>query len=272
MGPCVTLWAPLLLLLHIPLSDCWLFHPIDSISFLFLNMFIPASDQSSSLFLEVKGRRYDANNRLIPAARSISQLSSESRLMPANRVVARASALGSLRDGWGLGGISPVRPSIFVAHKVEFGVGLKMMLGKMESYGRVGEARGVGKDFVLYTFSEESVHAGQHSISCLVIPYNNFQNTIPIRLRLRHFFFRRSLPSIWEFKVPYPTPSHGSVSIPSVVPAVSNSSHILTSSTSILAEPSEVTDEVGIPAEAEERIIEVDVGEVRMDSIEEGEL
>lgn len=272
MGPCVTLWAPLLLLLpHIPVSDYWLFHPIVSISFFLLNMSIPVLNQSSSSFFEVEGRRYDTNNRLVPAARSISQLSSESCLMPANRVVARASALGSLCNGWGLGGISPVHPSIFVAHIVEFGVGLKMMLGKLESYGRVGKARGVGKDFVLYTFLEESARADQHPISCLVISYDNFQNTIPICLRLRYFFFRRSLPSIWEFKVPYPTPSRGSVSIPSVVPAVSTSSHVLTSSTSILAGHSEVTDVVGIPAEAEEGINEVDVGEVQMDLIEEGE-
>lgn len=57
------------------------------------------------------------------------------------------------------------------------------MLGKLESYGRVGEARGVGKDFVLYAFSEESAIAGQQPINCLVVPYNGPQNSIPLHFR-----------------------------------------------------------------------------------------
>lgn len=221
----------------------------------------PMPANTSPAFFEVEGRHYDANDRLIPTVQSISQLSAESRLIPVNNMVARASALGPLRDGWGLGGISPVHPSIFVAHKVEFEVGRKMTLGSMDSYGRVGEARGVGKDFVLYAFSEESGREGQHPITCLVVTYNDPQNSIPIRFRLRHFFFQRSLPSIWEFKVPYPIPARGSVSLP---PAISTSSHQLTSSASILAENSEAMDLVNVPAE--EEMGEVDIREVGLSS------
>lgn len=67
-----------------------------------------ALNNSSSVFFEVEGRCHDVNNQLIYTMPSISQLSARSRLMPANHVVAHTLAQGPLRDGWGLGGISPV--------------------------------------------------------------------------------------------------------------------------------------------------------------------
>lgn len=136
-----------------------------------------------------------------------------------------------------------------------------MTLGKVDSYGWVGEARGVGKDFILYAFSQESGCEGQQAINCLVVAYNNPQNSIPICLR--HFFLRRSLPSIWEFKVPYPIPAQDSVSLP---PVVSTSSNVLTLSASILVGNSEVAELVEVPVE--EEIREVEIGEVMMGSVE----
>lgn len=91
-----------------------------SIDFFLLEMSIPALNKSSLAFFEVEAHHYDTHNQPLPAVRSISQLASESHLMPANQVVKCASVLGPLRDGWGLGGISPVHSSFFVAHKVEF--------------------------------------------------------------------------------------------------------------------------------------------------------
>lgn len=218
------------------------------------NMSIAVLPDVSSAFFEVEGRRYDTNDRLIPDRYSMALLSPNNRLIPANRVVGLASAQGPLRDGWGLGGVSPKQSMIFVAYLVEFQVGRKMNLGQGDSFGMVGPVRGIGQDFVLYAFSQEVGKAGRDPISCLVVPYADSQNRIPFRFWLRRLFRYQSLPSISDFDVPYPQPRRESI-ISSPNPPPSNA---LTSSNSILGGGSEMMgSEVSGPVDVEEQ----DIGE-----------
>lgn len=180
----------------------------------------------------------------------MSLLTPGNKLIPTNHTEAFASTRGPLRDGWGLGGICPKHSSIFVAHLVEFEVGRKVNLGQGDSYGTVDPARGVGQDFVLYSFSQEAGKSGQAPIACLVVPYADPQNQISLRLWFRRLIRYCSLPILTDFNVPFPEPRRSTIfPIPPSIPPPSDA---LTSSDSILGAHSDMVISV-----AEE----VDIGE-----------
>lgn len=141
MGPCEALWA-----LTFLCQSTLLFHLIELLNPQYLQL------NYSRHFSKLRAADMTPIIGWFTPLYQISQLSAKSQLMPANHiVVAHTLAHSPFYNRWRLGEVSSKHLLIFVV-LVEFAVGQRITLGKVVSYGQVGETQDVRQDFVLYVF------------------------------------------------------------------------------------------------------------------------